>query len=218
MNILLDPNIAYVMLVFGMLLAILVLFAPGSGFIEIGAGLLLVLAGYSIYNLPINPWALGLLALGVFPFLLAIRLPRWQIKGEPHGFWQKWRDLIFLVAATAALSIGSVLLFTTPGQWSAVNPYLAAFVTIIAVVLMFWVGRRGLEAIRRAPSHDLHSLIGKTGIALTPIHDTGTVYVGSEQWSARCSQPIPAGSHVRVVSREGLTVEVEMVNPDAFHK
>ena len=62
MDVLVIPEIAYLILVVGLLLAILALFAPGTGFIELVAFFMLVLAGYGIYHLPINMWALVLLA------------------------------------------------------------------------------------------------------------------------------------------------------------
>ena len=48
MSFLFDPNVAYLLLVGGFLLAILALFAPGTGLLELGAMAMLVLAGFSI--------------------------------------------------------------------------------------------------------------------------------------------------------------------------
>ena len=64
MSIFLDPNVAYLVLVVGFVLGVLALFTPGTGILEIGVLLALFLAGYSIYNLPINVWALVLLLVG----------------------------------------------------------------------------------------------------------------------------------------------------------
>ena len=57
MNILLDPNISYLILVGGLLLAFLALFAPGTGLLEIGAIVAIMFSGYFIANLPVNWWA-----------------------------------------------------------------------------------------------------------------------------------------------------------------
>ncbi|MHB8114618.1 MAG: NfeD family protein, partial [Bellilinea sp.] len=58
MNLLMDPNVAYVLLVLGIVLGVLALFAPGTGFLEIGALFALVLSGISAINMENNPWAL----------------------------------------------------------------------------------------------------------------------------------------------------------------
>jgi membrane-bound ClpP family serine protease len=57
MNYLIDPNVAYVMLVGGLLLAVLATFTPGTGLLELGALVMLGLAGLSVASLGVNWWA-----------------------------------------------------------------------------------------------------------------------------------------------------------------
>ncbi|MCX8025764.1 MAG: hypothetical protein N3A60_11225, partial [Thermanaerothrix sp.] len=73
---LIDPNVAYFLLVVGLVLGVLALFSPGTGILEIGALFALVLAGLGIARLSINAWALALLVVGVVPFLMALRFSR----------------------------------------------------------------------------------------------------------------------------------------------
>ena len=197
MNILVDPNVTYLFLVGGLLLAILALFAPGTGVIELGALFVLVVAGYGIYHLPINLWALALLVVGVFPFLFAVR---------KSGRW------IYLLISLIAMVIGSAYLFQS-SQWylPAVHPLLASVVSLLAGGLMWIIASKGMDAIRRRPTFDLQDLIGQEGEAKTPIHDEGSVYVAGEMWSARSSQTIPARTRVRVVRRDGFVLEVEPI-------
>ena len=51
MDFLLDPNVAYLILLGGVLLAMLALAAPGTGLFEVGAFFCIALAGYAIYHL-----------------------------------------------------------------------------------------------------------------------------------------------------------------------
>jgi membrane-bound ClpP family serine protease len=190
---LLNPNVAYLMLVAGFLLAVLALFSPGTGFLEIGALFLLVLAGYSIATQPINWWALIVLVLGVFPFLLALRR---------SGRW--WYLLISIVA----LVVGSVFLIRPQDGGMAVNPWLALITSMASMGLLWLIGTRGMEALRR-PKASQDDVIGKLGVARTDILLQGTVYMGGEEWSARSTQLIPTGSLVKAVRREGLILVVE---------
>jgi membrane-bound serine protease (ClpP class) len=198
MDILLNPNIAYLLLVAGFVLAILSLFAPGTGLLEIGALFALLLAGWSVYNLPVNYWALGLLILGVFPFLLALR---------------KSGQVVYLVVSILALVIGSSFLFQGEGWLPAVNPLLALFVSIVTAVSFWWIGRKAIEAELSTPSHNLHRLIGAIGEAKSEIRLEGSVQVAGELWSARSQTLIPEGSEVRVVGREGFILDVEPDKP-----
>jgi membrane-bound serine protease (ClpP class) len=196
MSLLIDPNLAYVLLVSGFVLGVLALFAPGTGLLEIGALLALIVAGFGVATLPTNWWALVVLVVGVFPFLLALRRSR------------QW---IFLAISLLALIVGSVFLFRDETGSPAVNPALAAFVSVSAVGILWIVARRGLEAASLRLSIDLSQLIGKIGEAHTDIHADGSVYVGGEEWTARSEEFIPKGAAVRVIGREGLVLHVEAV-------
>ena len=78
-----------------------------------------------------------------------------------------------------------------------------------ATVLLWFLGRKSLQAYSIPPSHDLDNLPGMLGTARTDLRPDGSVYVGGENWTAHCSEYIPAGSTVRVIRREGLVLEVE---------
>jgi membrane-bound ClpP family serine protease len=203
MNVLLDPNFAYLMLVSGLFLAVLALFAPGTGLIELGALFMLVVAGYSIYNLQIHLWALGVLVLGIFPFLLALRLSRQKI-------FPQW---VFLALALLAMVIGSIFLLRQPDGAMAVNPVLAGVVSVVLVGLLWVIGSRAIEAMNRPVFNNLGRLVGMVGQARTRIYHEGSVYVGGEVWTARSQVEILAGSKVCVLSREGLVLTVELVTP-----
>jgi membrane-bound serine protease (ClpP class) len=198
MDILIIPEVAYLILVCGLLIAILALFAPGTGLIELAALSMLLLAGYSIYHLSFNIWALLLLLVGVFPFILAVR--------------QSGR-MIYLVISLAALVVGSAYLFPSQAWWQpGVNPLLALVVSILAGGFLWLVARKGLEALTGRPLINMDKVIGANGEAKTAIYNEGSVYVAGENWSAHSQVPIPAGTRIKVIAREGIIVEVEPLN------
>jgi membrane-bound serine protease (ClpP class) len=86
---------------------------------------------------------------------------------------------------------------------------VAVVVSIGAIVLVWFLARKSVQAIGLRKSHDLEKLVGMDGTARTDLRPEGSVYVGGETWTARCSDFIPAGSAVRVIRREGLVLEVE---------
>jgi membrane-bound serine protease (ClpP class) len=198
-DILINPNLAYLLLVTGFVLGMSAVLTPGTGLLEIGALIAFVLAGWEIIYLPINWWALVILILGVFPFLIAVRLSK---------------KVYFLVISIAALVVGSVFLFDAPGWQPAVNPWLALIVSTLVVIYMWVATTKSIQAASLEPSHDLASLIGQEGEARTEISSDGSVYVNGELWSACSDQPISAGTRVRVLERQGLILTVEALEPD----
>lgn len=194
MDFLLDPNFAYLTLLGGILLMLLAIITPGTGLLEVGAFFCLVLAGYAVYNLSVNWWALILLVGSIIPFVYASRRPN-----------REW----FLVLSLLLLVVGSVFLFAVDGWKPAVNP-LVAFLSSGLVSIFLWIAvRKSVQAAMTRPSHDLEVLVGQVGEARTEVKDDGSVYVGGELWSARSDQSIPAGSHIRVLRREGFVLVVE---------
>jgi membrane-bound serine protease (ClpP class) len=79
----------------------------------------------------------------------------------------------------------------------------------MALGLAWLTATKSVEAMEARPSFDLDRLVGMTGEANSDIRGEGTVYINGETWSARSNTFIPAGSTVRVLRREGLTLEVE---------
>jgi membrane-bound serine protease (ClpP class) len=165
--------------------------------LELGALALFIVAAWEIFNLAVNLWALVILLLAVIFFLLAFR--------------RTWSRL-FLGLSILALVIGSAFLFQGEAWYlPAVNPILAVVASVLSSGFIWFATRKALEARRLALAHSLEELVGATGEAKTEVHDEGSVPVGGELWSAHSQQPIPAGSKVRVVGREGFILEVEVL-------
>jgi membrane-bound serine protease (ClpP class) len=189
-----DPNIAYILLVFGTLALMMALVTPGTYLLEGSALLLLALAGYEIYNLGFNLWALIVLVIALVPFIYAIRKPR-----------REWA----LALAILCLLIGSLYLFPGQGILPAVNPLLAVVLSILSAGFLWFVVRQALLAHLIRPLQNLDSLTGKIGQAKTRILQNGVVQVAGELWSARSEQDVTAGAAVRVLGRDGFVLLVE---------
>lgn len=197
-EILLNPNLVYLFIIGGVSLAFMAILAPGTGILEIAAIFVLLLAGWGIFKLPINYWALALLIVGVFPPVIALR---------------KTKKLLFLVISVGSLVIGSAFLLKGENWYSlAVSPGLAIVVSILIGGFFWVITKKTLEADAAPPSHDLSTLIGAVGEAKSNIYQEGSVQVGKELWTARSNDPIGTGAQIRVIDREGFVLIVEEVN------
>ncbi len=189
-----SPDVAYLLLVVGLLIATLALVTPGTGVLEVIAFTILAIAGWIVSQLNFNWVAIVILVIGVFPFLLALR---------------KTQKLLFLVISLVALSVGSTFLFIDKNWRPVVHPVLAVLINFLAIGFFWIVIRKGMDAIISKPAHDLSSLVNSTGETKTEVFQEGSVYAGGELWSAISQKPIPANRKVKVINRQGFTLEVE---------
>lgn len=197
MDILLDPNVAYLLLLGAVLLAMMSLATPGTGLFEVGAFFCAALAGYAIYNLSFNWWALAVVVLGVIPFFYALQGPK--------------REL-FLALSILMIVVGSIFIFPSANGRPAVNPVVAVIATGLVAGFLWIAVRKIVEAAHKRPAHDLDGLVGRIGETRTKVQESGSVFVSGEMWSAKSDHAIQTGTQIRVVRREGFVLVVEKDN------
>ncbi len=187
-----SPSVAYLMLLIGLLLIAMDFFTGGVGIGAIcGAGAL-GLASYGLGVLPLRVWALALLALAVFGLCIDLQ------SGVPR---------IWSGVGALGLVVGSLFLYR------GVHPSILALIAGILGPPLFMVA--GMPAMVRArfstPTIGRQSLVGEMGVALDPVEPEGTVEVRGAPWRARTNRatPIAVGERIRVVSIDGLLLEVE---------
>jgi membrane-bound serine protease (ClpP class) len=187
-------DIAYFFLMVSIWTSVLAISSPGTGLLELAACICIVVTSLFAAFLGFNIWALGILVAGLLFFLLEIARP---LKG------------IFILVSIILFSVGSVFLFQDGEGTLAVVSWPLAVISSIGTALFFWiVVRKIIQTHRKRPHMDPTSVVGQVGIAATEILHEGSVQVASELWSARSETLIPAGSHVRVVSLDGLVLTV----------
>ena len=194
MDILLNPNIAYLTSVLAVLAILAAIVAPGTGLIELLALLLIALSGYMAYNLGMNLWALVILLLSVVPFFVAIRSKN---------------SIVFLIISIAMIIGGSLFLFTGTNLKPLVDPLLVILLSVLSGSFVWFAAKKSIQAQQAKKFHDLDELIGKIGEARTDIQQEGSIQIDSELWSARSEERILAGDRARVVKRDGFIVVVE---------
>lgn len=193
-DFLLNPNAVYIILMAGALLALLALATPGTGLLELGGLFLIVLAGYGLYTLSFNWWALLIMVLSAIPFVYSLEKP----KREP-----------FLILAILMLIAGSLFIFPRSLPQGGVSLVVALGASALVAGFLWIAARKTVEAARIKPAHDLEGLVGQVGEARTRIHHEGSVQVAGELWSARSETPIAMGNPIRVVKRDGFILIVE---------
>lgn len=193
MTSIIDPNLAYVLLVIGFVLSVLAILTPGTGLVEIGGIFTLIIGGYGVISNPNNLWAF----IFVIPFLPLILIYRKQKKD------------FYLILAIIFLNIGAYAIFSNGNNGFAVSIPLALIVLLINAPILWFIVKRITEALERKPDFNPLNVIGKIGEARTNISPEGTAYIDGEEWSVRSAEKIYLGNQVKVIGKDGLVLIVE---------
>jgi len=200
LNIISDPDIAYILLMLGLLGLLFELFNPGIIFPGIIGFISLVLAFYALNTLPVNYAGLALIVFGVVLLLL-------EIKVVSHG--------MLAIGGIVALLTGSLMLIR-PGSGLEVmrisRTLIISTVAITSGFFLFVIGM-GIKAQRRKPVTGIKALMGETAFALDELNPSGRVRIHGEIWNAVSnSGMINTGEQVRVTEVKNLTLYVEHMN------
>jgi len=199
LNIVSDPDVAYLLLMLGFLGLIFELFNPGIIFPGIIGFISLVLAFYALNTLPVNYAGLALIVFGVVLLLL-------EIKVVSHG--------MLAIGGIAGLLIGSLMLIKPgPGPGFEVmrisHAVIFSTVTVTAAFFLFVIGM-GLKAQRRKPVTGIEALVGETAVALDALNPSGRVRIHGEIWNAfSISGMVDSGERLKVKQVKDLTLYVE---------
>jgi membrane-bound serine protease (ClpP class) len=191
-----DPDIAYILMIVGVIGLLVELANPGIILPGVVGALSLLLALFGFEALPVN-------FAGVLLILLAIAFLIAEIKFVSHG--------ILTVAALTSLLFGSLMLYddTDPGlrlSWSIIA--VAAF-TLVGFSL--FAMSRAMKAQRLRPTTGREGLVGENGQTLTELAPTGKIFVHGEYWDARCDEIVECGKQVMVTEVEGMLLTVKPI-------
>jgi len=193
LDVVANPNIAYLLMMIGGIGIMMELYNPGMIFPGVVGGICLLLSFFALQVLPVN-------YVGILLMILAVILFIAEIKVVSYG--------LLSVGGIVSLTLGSVMLFESGEDamrvsWSIIVPTVAAvsafFIFALGLVVRAWM---------RQPLTGTQGLVGELGVAVTDIDKEGKVAIHGEYWNARSDQRIPKGSKVRVASVEGLHIKV----------
>jgi membrane-bound serine protease (ClpP class) len=194
LNIITDPNVAYVLMMLGMLGLFFELSNPGVILPGVIGGISLILAFFAFQSLPINYAGLLLILFGIV-LLIA------EIKIVSHG--------ILAIGGIVSMSLGSLMLFDAPEvgfrvSWWVIGPTVAA-----TAGLFLFVVTAGVRALGRPPTTGAEGLVGQTATVRERLGPEGQVMVSGEIWRAVAEgEPLEPGAQVRIIAVDGLTLKV----------
>ncbi|NOY05653.1 MAG: nodulation protein NfeD [Chlorobi bacterium] len=201
LDILSDPNIAYILMMLGIYGLFFELYNPGSILPGVVGGICLILAFYSLNTLPVNYAGLALILFGIILFIL-------EIKIVSHG--------ILSIGGVIALFMGSLMLIDTPEGMDFMTISLSVIITVTACTAAFFlfVVGKGIQAMRRKPTTGKEGLVGETGVVVETLAPRGKVLIHGEYWNAVTeSGEIAEGEEVVVNAVKSLLLIVSRKQP-----
>ncbi len=203
LNALIDPTIAALLIIVAGYGIITELQNPGLILPGVVGGIAAVLAIVSLANLPVN-------IAGGLMMLLALLLFIADLKAPTHGFLS--------VGGVFALVLGMAFLINTGPVGLGVNPIVSVITGLVTLGFFVFFIRKVITARRQPALSGADSMLGSVGEAREALAPEGLVFVAGALWRATSTSPIPAGSPVRVVGRQGLQLQVALENGQAKEK
>lgn len=196
LDLLSDPNIAYILLMIGMYGIISELYNPGMIFPGVVGVISLILAFYSLHTLPVNYAGLSLIIFAVILFIA-------EIKIVSHG--------LLTIGGIISLVMGSIMLIDTESTLEVIEiSWQVILVTVIltAAFFIFAIGF-GIKAQSRKPTTGIEGIVGEIGEAINNLEPEGQIKVHGELWNAESLDGfIGKGTRVKVTQVSNLKLMV----------
>jgi len=199
LNIISNPNVAYILLILGFYGLFFELSNPGAFLPGIAGGICLILAFFAFQVLPINYAGLLLILFAIILFIAETLTPTF-------GF--------LTTGGIIAMILGSLMLIGSPAPFLRLSWGIIVPVTLATAAFFLFALGMALRTRLRKPTTGQQGLIGQIGTAETRLNPEGKVFLHGELWNVRCPQGARKGDRVRVVRVERLLLHVKRLREE----
>ncbi len=192
-NTIADPNIAYLLLMAGILGLYMEFSNPGVIFPGVAGAICLLLASVSFQLLPFSYAGLLLILLGIALLVGEAFMPSFGVLG---------------IGGVISLAFGSMLLFDTENTGIAVDRSViftaVATLGTFCFAIIYLVFRSQVSKMTLG----IEGLVGEIGEVRGKLSPTGKIFVHGEYWNAASEGEIEVGEKVEVIGFDGMTLKV----------
>lgn len=188
-----NPSIAYILLMLGVYGLLLEFYNPGAILPGVVGAICLLIAAYALQLLPVNFVGVALILIGIAFMVAEVFVPAYGALG---------------IGGVVAFVVGSVMMIDTDIPGFALPWPLIAAVSVLSLLFVVLVIGMAMQARKRPVVSGREEMIGARGEVLDDFATEGWIRVHGENWKARSAVPLARGQRVRVVTIEGLVLEV----------
>ena len=195
LNAISNPNVAYILMMIGLIGIYFELSNPGAIFPGVIGAVSLILAFYAFQTLPVNYAGFLLIGLGIIFFIVELMVISFGL---------------LTIAGVISILLGSLMLFDSPAPYFQISIWvvLPAVVLLTAVVIgaMYYA----LRVHKRKPVSGKEELVGTVGTAEEDFGEgkTGRVFIEGEYWNSSSDVLVSKGDRVQVIEVQGLHLKV----------
>lgn len=201
-NAIADPNIAYMLLMAGILGLYMEFSNPGVMFPGVTGAICLVMALISLQLLSFNYAGLVLILLGIALLVGEAFMPSFGILG---------------IGGVISLALGSFLLFDTPNSDLTIDRTIVYTAVATMATLVLAIGYLVFRSQKAKPTLGMDGLIGEIGEVRAKLSPSGKVFVHGEYWNAQTQADgqIDVGDKVQIVGYDGMNLKVKRLQDRA---
>jgi membrane-bound serine protease (ClpP class) len=195
------PSVALILMTIGIYGLIFEFMSPGYVAPGVIGAICLLLALYALQLLPVNYAGLALVILGLMLMVAEAFLPSFGALG---------------LGGIVAFVAGALMLIDTDIPGFGIPPGLIGGLGLASALLLIGTARLALATRKRPLSSGDATLIGATATVENIVQDgahAAWIRLEGELWQASSGLPLSQSQTVRVVGRQGLTLEVVPVEP-----
>jgi len=191
-----DPNVAYILLMIGIMGLYFELSSPGAILPGVVGAVSLILAFYALHTLNINYAGLLLIGLAVIFFIVELNVVSYGL---------------LTLAGLVSLVLGSIMLFDSPLPFMRLSMWVmmpgVVFMAGLVAVIMYMAISMG----KKSSISGADGLIGAEGRVVEGLGPglRGKVFVAGEYWDAKSQVSIKKDEAIRVVGIKGLRLTVK---------
>jgi membrane-bound serine protease (ClpP class) len=194
LNVITNPNIAYILMLIGIYGLIFEFANPGIIFSGVIGAICLVLGLFALNLLPINYAAFALVGIGIALMVAEAFSPSFGILG---------------IGGAIAFALGSLMIFDGDIPGFELSIYVVLASTAVTALIVLVAVTAAVRSFRYPASTGDRALMGEPARVISWAGGTGEIEVHGERWHAISDAPLAPGQSVRVTARKGLKLQVE---------
>ena len=196
LDIVSNPNIAYVLMMIGAVGLYFELSNPGLILPGILGGISLILALYSMQTLPVNYAGFLLILLGIILFIAELNVMSYGLLSVGGTICFLLGSVMLIDSDDPAMQISRAVLYPT-----------VAFSTLVSVGTVYLT----IKSKRTKAVSGMEGMIGQRAKVKQTLDPEGKVLIHGETWNAICESQVDEGEMVIIQAIDGLKVTVKKI-------